>query len=164
MLESTLRNAGVTERAESIFVEWPEIEQIALQFIRFVSPWLIVNDRNVAEVTLQDAFAPKSNKEREQKEFPHRSFMEAITRCVTLLASVRISVMNGEGLWEIWSYDEPLWSWMEKRGRSAMQIRSREAAVEHGPLLIKMLAYMCSTRDMQLAEIAFSTPFDGGRK
>ena len=158
MLETVLRNAGATECAESAFVEWPELEAISMRFLRFVSPWLIVNDQNLAEVTLKEAFAALEHNNSGQKDFPHRCFMESITHCVEALASVRISVMSVSGLWEIWSYDEPLLSWMDRMGKSAMQIRSRDTIVEQGPLLIKLLAYISSTRDMQMAEISFATP------
>ena len=160
MLATTLTNAGVIERAESIFVEWPELEAISTKFLRFVSPWLMVDEQNLAEVTLKEAFSTLNDKRPGNKDFPHRTFMEAITHCVTLLASVRISIMTPSGLWEIWSYDEPLLSWMERMGKSAMQIRKRETTLEQGPLLIKLLAYISSTRDMQMAEIAFETPFE----
>lgn len=157
-LTSVLKNAGVTERAERAFVEWPELETISLRFLQYVSPWLVVNDQNLAEETLKSAFLSIDSK-KAFKEFPHRGFMEAIVQCVDTLASVRISVMSASsGLWEIWSYDEPLLSWMEKMGKSAMQIRYRETAVDHSPLLIKMLAYVSSTREMQMAEISFATP------
>ena len=157
-LTSVLKNAGVAEYAERAFVEWPELEEISLRFLQYVSPWLVVNETNLAEETLKKAFLAINSK-KEYKEFPHRSFMEAIVQCVETLASVRISVMSSSsGLWEIWSYDEPLMSWMKKMGRSAMQIRPRETSIDHSPLLIKMLAYVSSTREMQMAEISFATP------
>ena len=160
MLQATLTNAGVAEQAESIFLEWPEIEMIAAQYLRYVSPWLIVGEDNLAEMTLRDAFKAREGDPERRRSFPHRSLIEAITQSVPLLASVRISVLNGENLWTIWSYDEPLTTWMEKHGRSAMQIRPRETSVVHGPLLIKMLAFVSSTRDLELAEIAFNSPFE----
>ena len=157
-LSSVLKNAGVSEQAEKAFVEWPELEAISLRFLQYVSPWLVVNDYNLAEETLKNAFLAINSK-KEFKDFPHRSFMEAIIQCVDTLASVRISVMSpSSGLWEIWSYDEPLLSWMEKMGKSAMMIRRRETSVDHSPLLIKLLAYVSSTRDMAMAEISFATP------
>ena len=160
MLTSILQNAGVAGRAEAIFVEWPELEQIATQFIRFVSPWLIIDDVGVAEQTLRNALGENTGDVVGHKEFPHRFFMEAISQCAGLLASVRVSVLNEDSLWEIWSYDEPLMHWMENRGRSAMQIRKRETPVERGPILIKMLAFISSTRDMQMAEISIEKPLE----
>lgn len=160
MLWATLRNAGIHERAEYLFMEWPELEQIATRFLGFVSPWLIVDEKNVAEETLKNAFASSDTGNSRNKDFPHRNFMEAIAQCIHLIASVRVSVMNEDGLWDIWSYDEPLMPWMEKKGRSAMQIRQRDVPIEGGPLLIKMLAFISSTRDMQLAEISINTPLE----
>lgn len=160
MLDTVLHNAGVAERAEAVFIEWPELEQIAAHFLRFVSPWLMVDESSVAELTLHNAFAMADQNGAGGKVFPHRTFMEAITECAGLLASVRVSVLNEDNLWEIWSYDEPLMHWMEKKGRSAMQIRRRETPVERGPILIKMLAFISSTRDMQLAEITIDKPLE----
>ncbi len=158
LLRSTLKNARIEDQAEAVFVEWPELEQISVRFLRFVSPWLMIDEENVAEETLRNAFAAYEEKVVGRKEFPHRCFMEAIAKCVDLLATVRVSVMSEDGLWEIWSYDEPLMSWMEKKHRSAMQIRNRDVPVDSGPLLIKMFAFISSTRDMQLAEISIGLP------
>jgi len=64
--------------------------------------------------------------------------------------------MDKDGLWSIWSYDVPLMSWMERHKRWTIQIRPREEPVGAGPVLIKLLAAISSTHELDFAELDFS--------
>jgi len=160
LLETSLNNAGVSEMADDVFIEWPEIELLATHYLNYVSPWLIVGDKNVAETTFSAAFM---RYEREQalkrsSVLPHRTILSAMAHSVHFLASVRVSVCDKDQLWQIWTYDVPLLTWMAHHHRTSMQVRRRSPSLAHGPLLIKMLGFIGSTRDMQLAEININTP------
>lgn len=155
-LERALKNAGVLPLSTRIFMDWPSLEKVATQFLYYVSPWLVVNERNVAEDTLRSAVLAYDRGRQEGEGSANRAFIEAITESVDALVSVRVSVMDKDGLWSIWSYDVPLMSWMERHKRWTIQIRPRDEPVGTGPVLIKLLAAISSTHELDFAALDFS--------
>ena len=56
----------------------------------------------------------------------------------------------------IWQYDEPVIDWMSAHGRKAVQVRIRAEPVDKGPILLKLLSYVCKVQDLQIANLDLS--------
>lgn len=155
-LERALNNAGVLPLATRIFMDWPSLEKVASHFLYYVSPWLVVDGRNLVEDILRSAVLAYNRCLPAGEDTANRAFIEAIAESGEILASVRVSVIDKDGLWSIWSYDVPLMSWMELHNRWSIQIRTREEPIGTGPVLIKLLAAISSTHELDFAELDLS--------
>lgn len=152
-LKRLLQSAGLTPFAQNTFIDWPSLEQVATHFLHYVSPWLMVGQSNLAETTLRAAFSAYEQMLPHGYEASHRSFIERIAESANVLATLRVSVMNDDGLWAVWMYDEPLMTYLKRHNRWSIQIREREAPIASGPVMIKLLASISSTQDMQFADL-----------
>lgn len=152
-LERILSNNGYAAVPVRAFAEWPSLEQIALQYINFISPWMVVRGKNLAESTISEALAAFERDLSQPKENRFRSFIEAIAASAKTLAEIRVSVKDTDDLWSIWTYDEPLMSYLAFHKRQTIQIREREMPAASGPVMIKMLAAIGSTRELEAASL-----------
>ncbi len=155
-LDRLLQHADLAHFAANAFTDWPSLREVTTRFLYFVSPWLMIGQQNLAETTLRSAFESYERMLPEGYEASHRHFIERIAESANLLASQRVSVMGADGLWIVWMYDEPLMAFLQRHKRSSMQIRERETSVAAGPVMIKLLASISSTKDMHFAEIDIS--------
>lgn len=157
-LRTAVANIGLAREAERIFLELPALRNVALQYCRYVSPLVPLEDGQcLLEATLRDAIAGYSEAAVRDPERAMRTFIQALARSVGELCRVRLSVQTRDGSWLIWTYDEPLIEWMPRHGRKALQIRRRDKPVAKGPVLVKMLGYICSVRDLQVAHLDLAT-------
>lgn len=150
-LAHVLQCAGVSRDSVKAFADWPSLEQVAQRFIQFVSPWLIVDGANFAERTLLEAIAAYDQALGTGYEAGHRKFLAVLAASASVLATLRVSVRDKDGLWVVWTYDEPLVRHVERFGRASIQIRKRVAPIDAGPVLIKLLATISPTHDLELA-------------
>lgn len=154
-LKRILINAGRSSSPVKAFTDWPILERVALQFIHFVSPWLVVNGENLAERTLMDAIATYDETLPLGYEASHRKFIERIASSAKVLSSLRMSVKDKDGLWVVWTYDEPLMRHLAKHKRYAIQIRERETPVTSGIVMIKLLAAISPTNELEVAGLDY---------
>ncbi len=154
-LNRILRNAGFDARPVKAFTDWPSLEHVALQFINFVSPWLVVGGESLAERTLRDAIASYDETLPHGYEAGHRAFMERIAASAKTLSTLRVSVKDKDGLWAIWTYDEPLMRHLANHKRYSIQIRQRENPVASGPVMIKLLAAISPTQQLEVARLDY---------
>jgi hypothetical protein len=153
-LARALNNTGVRRAADSIFFDWPMLRPVAKRFTRYVTPLIELEDgSNLLERSLQMAVEAYNDVTRSYGEEGVRAFLEALAQGVDPLSALRLSVRTREGHWAIWNYDQPLSDWMAAHERRTVQIKRREQPVERGPIRLKMLSYVCSVRDMQMARI-----------
>lgn len=150
-------NPDLSWSATKAFTDWPALEQIAIQFLYYVSPWLIVREECLADITLRNALMAYGETSSGGYEAGYGKFIERIAKSAYSLAAIRVSVKNDEGQWMIWNYDEPLMKFMSNHKRTSLQIRERETPVASGPVMIKLLAAVGSTHELQIAEIDISS-------
>lgn len=156
-LNRILSNAGFSSSPVKAFTDWPTLERVALQFIHFVSPWLVVNGENLAERTLRDAIATYDETLHLGYEASHRKFIERIAASAKVLSSLRVSVKDKDGLWAVWTYDEPLMRHLANHKRYAIQIRERETPVASGTVMIKLLAAISPTQELEVAGLDYQS-------
>ncbi|WP_126448143.1 hypothetical protein [Sulfuricystis multivorans] len=154
-LNRILSSAGFSSGPVKAFTDWPTLEHVAFQFIYFVSPWLVVNGENLAEQTLRDAIASYDETLLLGYEVSHRKFIERIAASAKALSSIRVSVEGKDGLWSVWTYDEPLMRYLANHKRYAIQIRERDTPVASSTVMIKLLAAISPTKDLEVAGLDY---------
>lgn len=152
-LNRILINANVSRSARRAFTDWPALERVAIQFLQFVTPWLVIGNESLAESTLREALLTYEENMASGYEVGHRRFIERLAESAKILSSIRVSVKNSRNQWAVWNYDEPLMTYLATHKRYSIQIREREAPVASGPVMIKLLAFISSTQELQMAEI-----------
>lgn len=140
--------------AARAFTDWPSLENVASQFIDYISPWLMINNEFVAEKRLIGAFNAYATVS--DIDHGHRAFIEHLAHTAKDLAAHRVSIQDGDGVWVVWSYDEPLTQFMGAHSRWAIQVRTREEPLPVAPVMIKLLAAVSTTRDMAATDINLS--------
>lgn len=154
-LNRILSNAGFATNPVKAFTDWPTLEQVALKFINFVSPWLVVDGETLAERTLLEAISSYDETLPQGYEASYRKFIERIAESAKVLSSLRVSVKDKDGLWAVWTYDEPLMRHLANHKRNSIQIRERETPVASGPVMIKLLAAISPTQELEVARLDF---------
>lgn len=152
-LNLLLSNAGLQTLANTAFTDWPTLERVAAAFIHFVTPWMMIGTKNLAEETLRGALEAYEKHSRINIEGGHRSFIERVAESAQTLAAIRVSVMDKDGLWSVWQYDQPLMDYLSQHKRCSIQVRERETSIPVGPVMIKLLAAISTTREMQMADL-----------
>ena len=152
-------NAEISISAAKAFADWPGLENVTLRFINFVSPWLMIGEDTLADKTLREALKQYEEARNNGYEAAHYQFFERLARSADDLAAVRVSVLNDEEQWEVWNYDEPLMRFLSNRKRSSIQIRVREKPVSTGPVMIKLLAAVSPTNELQMAGLDLARMF-----
>lgn len=150
-----LDSAGMGARPVNAFVDYPALERMAQQFVNFVSPWLVVDEENLAERTLLNAIRAYDKSLPEGYETSRRRFVEQIAVCARTLASADISVQNHDGVWVHWNYDEPLMRYLASHDRRTVQIRKRKTPLLTTPIMIKLLAAVCPSSELEAAGIDY---------
>ena len=154
-LKRILQNERLERVADHAFMDYPSLEAVATLFLQYVTPWMQVDDRNLAEHTLREAFSAYRQQPSTGNGSNHSAFIARIAQAAQDLATIRVSVLDSHGQWMVWSYDQPLLSYMAEHSRWSMQIRKRTEPVPAGPVLIKLLAAISSTRDMHTADLDY---------
>lgn len=162
-LRRIIQSSRLERIAEHAFMDHPSLETVATLFVHYVTPWMQVDDRNLAESTLREAFAAYRECPSTGDGSNHSAFIERIAKASQELATIRVSVLDSDGQWVVWSYDQPLLSYMAAHNRWSMQIRKRTEPVPAGPVLIKLLAAISSTRDMLCADLNYGELLASGR-
>lgn len=153
-LQIALFNIGLEKDAQRIFGIWPALRTVSLQYCRYVSPFIeLESGENLLEVSLSDAIESFKKHEADDPRKGVQAFIAEFPKRVVDLCRVRLSVQTEEGGWVIWQYDQPVLDWMAIHGRKAVQIRRREDPFDKGPVLVKLLSYICSVRDLQMADM-----------
>ena len=153
-LRTALRAGGVEREADRIFSTCPSLRTVALQFCRFVSPFIeLESGENLLEKAMADAVCGFGAHESQDVRVAIKVFIEALASHVDGLCGIRLSVQDDNGDWQIWQYDEPVFDWMAEHGRKAVLIRHRDEKLAKGPVLIKLLSYICKVRDLQMAHL-----------
>lgn len=154
-LKRILQNSRLERIADHAFMDYPSLEAVATQFLQYVTPWMQVDERNLAEHTLREAFSAYHQQHLSGDGSDHSAFIERIAQAAQELATIRVSVLDSSEQWTVWSYDQPLLAYMAEHSRWSMQIRKRTEPVPVGPVLIKLLAAISSTRDMHTADLDY---------
>lgn len=147
-LNLLLANMRLSNNARRVFVDWPALEDTALRFLQYVSPWLIVDGANLAEVMLQRAIAEYEAAPSSEEDVRYRRFLVCLAGAAQVLRELRISVKNKNEQWAVWSYDEPLMTYLARHNRTSLQIRRRDIGLPVTPVLIKLLASIGSTDEL----------------
>lgn len=156
-VRSALRSLNLEDRSQKIYMTWPALYTVSLQFCRFVSPFVPAESgKPLLEEALHEAIEAYFKFGREDDRNGIERYIATLASKAGDLSRLRLSVRaeEGEG-WVIWNYDDPLLDWMSAHGRKAIQIRMRDKPVPKGPILIKLLSYICSVRDLQIAKLDF---------
>lgn len=150
-----LRNAGVASEAEVLFELWPALRSMALNFFWYVTP-LVAWRNGEFEAALRNAVRGFAAQEKNDLVAAHKSYIVALLGIVKPLCALRLSVRAPDDSWPIWDYDQPLGDWMKRYCASALQTRERDEPVDSLVPTIKLLAYVCTARDMQQAGLTWS--------
>ena len=143
------------------FTDFPALEEVTVQFLHFVPPWVLAGTVSVAETAIRKALLAYENAQGSGGGLGHRRYIETIAESAKVFSSLRVSVRNSNDQWDIWNYDQPLTEYMQRHKRWAIQIRERERPIAPGPVLIKLLAAISSTKELVTADIDISSLFTG---
>jgi hypothetical protein len=151
-----IKTAKLERVAEDAFMDMPNLRDIAVRYCRYVSPYVQAGSRSLVEAALADALVSYSKVKRQNEQHILRAYLGALIDHVDTLCEIRISIQTDKGRWPIWDYEQPLYDWMAAHERKALQITKRDKAVASGPVLVKMLSHICTTRDLQHACVDLS--------
>lgn len=143
-----LKSAGVDDIAQQAFIDWGSLERVSRNVLHFVSPILTVNEVNLAEALFRRAFQAYEKGRRVSPAAAYRAYIDSLPLVAKDLAKLRISVQSEDGLWEIWSYDEPLMDKLKHRQDRCVQVREREEPVDARPIAIKLLSMTVPTDEL----------------
>lgn len=155
-LALAIRNAGLEKAANDTYFTSPHLKEVAVSFSRFVSPYIEVNGKSVLEMGVTHALKSYRKLQRENHPAAERAYISSLARQVVPLCHLRMSVKSQDGAWAIWCYEEPLFDWMLQHRRKSVLVRLRDRPIDATPVLIKMLAAICTVRDLQMAEFDVS--------
>ena len=161
-LKRIVSHPELSGAALKAFTDYPTLEEITLQFLHFVPPWIVVGSESLAEKTIRNALmAYEKSKGGTGCTVGQRRYIETIAEAAKILSNLRVSVKNSNDQWDIWNYDQPLTEYMSHRKRWAIQIRERETPIAPGPVMLKLLASISSTQELESAEIDMTGLFNG---
>lgn len=155
-LKRIVSQPDLSAAALKAYTDFPALEDVTVQFLNFVPPWILVGAESLAESTIRNALEAYDVSQGTGDGSGHRKYIEKIAESAKALSRLRVSVKNDHGQWDIWNYDQPLLEYMQSHNRSAVQIRERETPTATGPILIKLLAAISSTSELEKAEIDIS--------
>lgn len=144
------------------FDDCPTLEFVATRFIDFVSPWLVLDGQNLAERALCEAIGCYNRDRCAGVEAATRSFVRCLAETAVDLSKYRVSVQDSDGLWIVWSYDEPLMQHLSNHKRKSIQIREREDPVPVAAVMIKLLAAVAPMKALQSAGLDFTNLLASG--
>ena len=128
-LRVVLRNARIENEPARIFLEWPALCSIALQYTRFVSPFIEIEIESGGNL-LQSGFHDAVRRFREAGEGDSQSAIHAVVAAFAtradVLCQLRMLVYTRDGGWVVWNYDEPLIALIFLHERTSVQMRDRE--------------------------------------
>ncbi len=134
----------------------PNLKNISVRYCRYVSPYVQDGGRTLVEAAIADAIHAYNKTKRQSEQNILRAYIGALVDRIDTLCAVRMSVQVDTARWVIWDYEQPVHDWMAEHGRKTIQIKTREKAVPSGPVLVKMLSHICTTRDLQHACVDLS--------
>jgi hypothetical protein len=157
-LWQVINSAGLSAKADDLFLYHPILEKVSTNFVQYVTPLLQVDGKGLAVETIKKAFAACENIDDSGKP---RAFIESIVGSADVLKHVRVSVQDCDGLWMIWSYNEPLQQLLDQHRANVLQIKHCPIPAKRMPLLVKMLAAISSTEHMETAGLNIGQIFAG---
>lgn len=157
-LWKVINSAGLSSKANDLFLNHPILENISTNFVQYVTPLLLVDGKGVAIETIRNAFSACEDVDHSGKP---RAFIESIVGSADVLKHLRVSVQDCDGLWMIWSYNEPLQQLLDKHRAHVLQIKQRPIPANRTPLLVKMLAAISSTEHMETSGLNIEQIFAG---
>lgn len=160
-LERIVSHPELSGQALKAFTDYPTLKEITVQFLHFVPPWILVGSESLAEITIRNALMAYE-KSNGGSTIGQRRYIETIAESAKVLSRLRVSVKNSSNQWDIWNYDQPLTKYMSHRKRWAIQIRPRETPIASGPVMIKLLASISSTQELESADIDMTGLFGSG--
>ena len=148
-LDHAIRAAGMSNYARNVFMDFPALRTIALNYTRYVTPIIDLDDGgNLLPLAIEKALINVVTNGHP------RGFLGQLVETSRVLAGLKISVPNAkQKLWDIWDYDEPLMHWMRERDTSLLSISPRAIPVDEGRLILKMLANVATARDLKNADL-----------
>jgi hypothetical protein len=146
-LKPFLEQAGIADTADTICQRHPIIVEITERFVRFVTPWLVHDGKNLAGATLREAFAGFSG-EFAGKGVDYQKFITCLCGIAPTLSAIRVSVPDGDGNWHIWAYEEALTDFARRHGRIMFQIRERETPIPAQPIVTRLLSELACRREL----------------
>ena len=156
-LKRIISQSDLSGPALRAFTDHPALEELTLQFLYFVPPWVVSGSDSVAESAIHKALTAFENAKGRGPGLGHRLHIESLAESANILSTLRVSVLNSNDQWDIWNYDQPLIEYMQSHKRSAIQIRSREEPIAAGPVLIKLLAAISTTSELMTADLDISS-------
>jgi hypothetical protein len=148
-----IKSSRLEREAEDAFMTMPNLRNVAIKYCRYVSPYVQAGERSLVERALGDAIRAYGRTRRRDEGTIMRAYLGALVDQVDSLCAVRMSVQTQKGRWLIWDYEQPLHDLMAAHERQTVQIKTRETAIDSGPVLVKMLANICTTRDLRGAGV-----------
>lgn len=121
---------------------------VALKLCWFLSPYIESGNENLLETTIHRAvraYLSAANGERP------RAFLNAVRDGAEMLGVLRVSARDKDDGWLIWDYEESLMDWLDEQGASAVQVTVRAQPLDAGPLVVRLMAQVCTVRDLRVA-------------
>ncbi len=157
ILRRLLIQHNLTAQAEAVFETLPEMRDVAAAYCWYVSPYVHDKDGLLLDRAVPEAIAALANNGEDVARTGVRNFVNVLMQHSASICDLRISILTAEGDWVIWDYEQPLMAVMSAHKREAVMIRSRSKPVLPGAVAVKMLSYICSPADLQVAGIVIRT-------
>jgi hypothetical protein len=157
ILRRLLVQHDLTEQAESLFEILPEMRDVAAAYCWYVSPYVYDKGGLLLDRAVPEAIAALARDGKDAARTGVRNFVDVLMQHSASICDLRISIRTADGDWVIWDYEQPLMSVMSANKRESIMIRARTKPILAGAIAVKMLSYICSPADLQVAGIEIRT-------
>ncbi|MDK9702362.1 MAG: hypothetical protein OEL20_04430 [Sulfuritalea sp.] len=157
ILQRLLQQHNLTSQAKAVFDTLPEMRDVAAAYCWYVSPYVYDNKGLLLDRAVPEAIAALTKGGPNAARAGVRNFVNVLMQHSASICDLRISILTAEGDWAIWDYERPLMAVMSTHKRDAVMIRSRAKPFLPGAVAVKMLSYICTPADLQVAGIVIRT-------
>lgn len=157
ILRRLLTQHSLTSQADAVFEVLPEMRDVAAAYCWYVSPYVYDKNGLLLDRAVPEAIVALANGGQDAARTGVRNFVNVLMQHSASICDLRISILTSEGDWAIWDYEHPLMEVMSAHKREAVMIRHRTKPILPGAVAVKMLSYICTPADLQVAGIVIRT-------
>jgi len=150
-LRNGLIEAGVIDAAQRMFDLMPPMEKLATRFAWYIPAGVRIEERGVLADAMGAAIPALVKAYRQNERKAVQQFIRVLVEHSAILSDYRLSVQNSQGERVIWDYAEPLGDLMLCLGQQTVSVRRRQKQFDQAALNVKLLSYVCTSADLQVA-------------
>lgn len=162
-LRKGLAEAGVIDSAMKIFGVLPHMEKLATRFAWYIPASVQIEERGVLAHAMSNAIPTLVRAYKKDERVAVQQFIRVLLEHSAILADYRLSVQNQQGERVIWDYSAPLGDLMLGLDQQTVNVRKRQKQFDQAALNVKLLSYVCTSADLQVAGLSLTPAGEDAR-